>query len=67
VISPGTRIGPYDIEAPLGSGGAGAVYRARDSRLGRAVAIKVLDTSVDPAALRDRLQREGRLRVSATW
>ena len=61
MISPGTRFGPYDIEAPLGSGGAGAVYRARDTRLGRAVAIKVLDTAgVDAAALRERLQREAR-------
>ena len=61
MISPGTRLGPYDIEAPLGSGGAGAVYRARDTRLGRAVAIKVLNTAgVDAAALRERLQREAR-------
>jgi serine/threonine protein kinase len=61
VISPGTRLGPYDIEAPLGSGGAGSVYRARDTRLGRAVAIKVLNTEgVDAAALRERLQREAR-------
>jgi Tol biopolymer transport system component len=61
VISAGTRLGPYDIEAPLGSGGAGEVYRARDTRLGRAVAIKVLNTAgVDAAALRERLQREAR-------
>ena len=61
MISPGTRLGPYDIEAPLGSGGAGDVYRARDTRLGRAVAIKVLNTAgVDAAALRERLQREAR-------
>jgi serine/threonine protein kinase len=61
VISPGTRLGPYDIEAPLGSGGAGAVFRARDTRLGRSVAIKVLNTEgVDAEALRERLQREAR-------
>jgi Tol biopolymer transport system component len=61
VISPGTRLGPYDVEAPLGSGGAGDVYRARDTRLGRAVAIKVLNTDrSDAAALRERLQREAR-------
>ncbi len=62
MLSPGTRLGPYDIEAPLGSGGAGAVYRARDTRLGRAVAVKVLATTsaVDGDALRDRLQREAR-------
>jgi eukaryotic-like serine/threonine-protein kinase len=62
VLTPGTRLGPYDIETPLGSGGAGHVYRARDTRLGRAVAIKVLSTTstADAQALRDRLQREAR-------
>jgi eukaryotic-like serine/threonine-protein kinase len=62
VLTPGTRLGPYDIEAPLGSGGAGDVYRARDTRLGRAVAIKVLSasTSADVAGRRERLQREAR-------
>ena len=61
MISPGTRLGPYDVEAPLGSGGAGEVYRARDTRLGRAVAIKVLNTDrSDAPALRERLQREAR-------
>ena len=40
-ISPGARLGPYDIVGPLGSGGMGEVCRARDSRLGREVAITV--------------------------
>lgn len=51
----GTRLGPYEILAPLGSGGMGEVYRAKDERLGREVAIKVL--SGDVAADSERLRR----------
>ncbi|MCI0582736.1 MAG: serine/threonine-protein kinase [Chloroflexi bacterium] len=54
-ISPGTRLGPYEVIAPLGKGGMGEVYRARDPRLGREVAIKVLPPEV--AADADRLRR----------
>src|SRR5262249_1402482 len=54
-LAPGTRLGPYEIAAPLGSGGMGEVYRAKDPRLGREVAIKVLPASYSQEA--DRLKR----------
>ena len=58
-ISAGTRLGPYEIVSPLGAGGMGEVYRARDTRLGREVAVKVLpeNRAQDPDALA-RLERE---------
>ena len=54
-LTPGTRLGTYQITAPLGAGGMGEVYRARDTRLGREVAIKVLPAAV--SASPDRLAR----------
>src|SRR5438552_3784116 len=61
MLSTGTKLGPYQIVAPLGAGGMGEVYRARDTRLGREVAVKVLPESFskDPDRLR-RFEQEAR-------
>lgn len=60
-LSPGTRLGPYEVISPLGAGGMGEVYRARDTRLGRSVALKVLPfqhaSSPDSLARFDREAR----------
>ncbi len=61
MLNPGTRLGPYEIVAPLGAGGMGEVYRARDTRLGRDVAVKVLPHHLsDNAEVRARFEREAR-------
>ena len=61
VLEVGARLGPYEIQAPIGAGGMGEVYRARDARLDRVVAIKVLPESLatDPQ-FRERFDREAR-------
>ena len=60
-LSPGTRLGPYEIQSPLGRGGMGEVYRARDTRLQRDVAIKILPSilAADPESVR-RFENEAR-------
>ena len=60
-LESGTRLGPYEVVAPLGAGGMGEVYRARDTRLDRIVAIKVLPEAVTTdRAFRERFEREAR-------
>ena len=60
-ILPGRRLGPHEILAAIGAGGMGEVYRARDTRLDRIVAIKILpDHLADRADLRERFEREAR-------
>src|SRR5688572_16169960 len=64
-LSPGTRLGVYEIVSPLGAGGMGVVYRARDTRLNRDVAVKALpaDVAADPERLA-RFEREAQLLAS---
>jgi serine/threonine protein kinase len=60
-LSPGTKLGPYEILSAIGAGGMGEVYRAKDTRLDRTVAIKVLPShlSADPER-KQRFEREAR-------
>jgi serine/threonine protein kinase/Tol biopolymer transport system component len=60
-LTAGTRLGPYEILAPIGAGGMGEVYRARDTRLERTVAVKVLPEHLSESAeVRQRFEREAR-------
>src|SRR4051794_21530490 len=64
-IEPGTRIGPYHIIAAIGAGGMGEVYRARDSKLGRDVAVKTLPVALASDTERlARFEREARILAS---
>jgi eukaryotic-like serine/threonine-protein kinase len=66
-LSPGTRLGPYELTSQIGAGGMGEVYKARDTRLNRTVAIKVLPLSQpDDAQARDRFDREARAIAALT-
>ena len=64
-LASGTKLGPYEIQSPLGAGGMGEVYRARDTRLERTVAIKILPAhlSSDPVR-KQRFEREAKITSS---
>lgn len=60
-LAAGMKLGPYEIQSPLGAGGMGEVYRARDVRLDRTVAIKVLASHLSSSPeLKQRMEREAR-------
>jgi serine/threonine protein kinase len=60
-LTSGTKLGPYEIQSPLGAGGMGEVYRAKDTRLDRTVAIKILPTHLsDNPEFKQRFEREAR-------
>src|SRR5258706_14265405 len=64
-LVPGSRLGQYEVGSPLGAGGMGEVYRARDSRLHREVAVKVLPSALakDPEKM-SRMEREAKVLAS---
>jgi serine/threonine protein kinase len=61
MLSSGTRLGPYEIQESIGAGGMGEVYRAKDTRLDRSVAVKVLGGNLSlTSEVRQRFEREAR-------
>ena len=60
-LTSGTKLGPYEIQSPLGAGGMGEVYRARDTRLDRTVAVKILPAHLSSnLEAKQRFEREAR-------
>ena len=59
-LTPGTTLGPYEILSPIGAGGMGEVYKARDTRLDRTVAIKVPEHVASDPDLKQRFEREAK-------
>src|ERR1700682_3537281 len=60
-LTAGTKLGPYEIQSPIGAGGMGEVYKARDTRLDRVVALKTLRAHLaDRPELRERFKREAK-------
>jgi serine/threonine protein kinase len=60
-LASGTKLGPYEIQSPLGAGGMGEVYRARDTRLDRIVAVKILPAHLSSdSEFKQRFEREAR-------
>jgi eukaryotic-like serine/threonine-protein kinase len=59
-LSAGSHLGPYEVVSLLGAGGTGEVYQARDTRLDRLVAIKIVASGIDDPTVRERLMREAR-------
>jgi len=63
-LAAGTKLGPYEIIAPIGAGGIGEVYRALDTKLDRPVAVKLLSEELADVADRRRFQREAQMASS---
>jgi eukaryotic-like serine/threonine-protein kinase len=69
-LATGTSLGPYEILSPIGAGGMGEVYRARDTRLDRVVAVKVLPPGAASGTMRARFDREAgdaHIHVATGW
>ena len=64
----GAKLGPYQIQSPLGAGGMGEVYKAKDTRLDRTVAIKILAAHLSSSSeIKQRFEREARTISSLGW